>query len=71
MSGTISLTSEEGEVVEESVEVCIVTSAYSHPKLRLLPSNGARYHQQVLFKVRLRCRESILGKVEFTRPDLP
>jgi len=38
MSGTISLTSEEGEVVEESVEVCIVTSAYPHPKLRLLPS---------------------------------
>jgi predicted aspartyl protease len=35
---TISLRSCEGELVEENVEVHIVTSACPHPKLKLLPS---------------------------------
>jgi len=34
----MSLTSDEGDVVEENVKVFIVASTYSHPKLRLLPS---------------------------------
>lgn len=38
ISATISLTSEEGEVVEENIEIHIVTSTYSHPRLKFLPS---------------------------------
>jgi len=38
IASTISLRSDEGEVVEENVEVHIVTSTCPHLKLKLLPS---------------------------------
>ena len=35
---TVSLRSDKGELIEEDVEVHIVTSACPHPKLKVLPS---------------------------------
>ena len=38
IASTISLRSDKGELIEENVEVHIVTSTCPHPKLKLLPS---------------------------------
>ncbi len=38
IASTISLRSDRGELVEENVEVHIVTGTCPHPKLKLLPS---------------------------------
>lgn len=38
VASTISLRSDEGRLVEEDVEVYIITSTCPHPRLKLLPS---------------------------------
>jgi hypothetical protein len=38
IASTINLRSDKGELIEENVEVHIVTSTCPHPKLKLLPS---------------------------------
>jgi len=38
IASTVSFASDKGKLVEESVEVHVVTSTCPHPKLRLLPS---------------------------------